>query len=86
MDIAKRFFCRLADLIDVKSIVTFLLIGTLCYLAIRQNTEIPSELLAAVVSSIVTYFFTKKSNTEAGNSETNAPTSGATQQSDVTDN
>lgn len=53
---------RLAALIDVKSIVTFALIGTLCYLAISQNVALPSELLASIISAVITYFFTKKVN------------------------
>jgi hypothetical protein len=52
---------RIADLINIKSIVTLALIGTLCALAVRQDTEISSELLAATVGSVVTYFFTRKS-------------------------
>lgn len=54
---------NIAGLIDVKSIVTFLVMGTLCALVIQQGIEIPSELFAAVVSSIITYFFTKNTNT-----------------------
>ena len=51
---------KLAKLIDVKSITTFGLIGTLCVLAIRQNVAIPSEALVAVVTAVVTDFFTRK--------------------------
>lgn len=58
----KKLGERLAALIDVKSIMTFFIIGTLCFLAVKQNTEIPSELLAAVISSVTTYFFTKKNS------------------------
>lgn len=54
------FVEKIAKLIDVKSIVTFAIVGVLCVLALRQNTEIPSELFAAVISSIMTYFFTKR--------------------------
>lgn len=53
---------RLAQLIDVKTILTFGVIGGLVALALKQNIQIPSELYAAVVSSIITYFFTKKNN------------------------
>lgn len=55
---------KLAKLIDVKSIVTFALIGTLCILAVRQDVTIPTEALIAVVTSVITYFFTKKSTAE----------------------
>lgn len=58
----KKLIDQITDLIDVKSFITFAIIFTLCLLAIKQNIEIPSELFAAVVSSIITYFFTKKSN------------------------
>lgn len=52
---------KFTKLVDVKSIVTFAVIGTLCGLAVRQNVAIPTEVFAAVVSSVITYFFTKKS-------------------------
>lgn len=51
---------NIASLVDVKTIVTFAVVGCLCYLATIQNVTIPSELFAAVISSIMTYFFTKK--------------------------
>lgn len=50
---------NLAALVKVKSIVTFAVIGCLCALVLRQNTQITSEMFAAVVSSVITYFFTK---------------------------
>jgi len=53
---------RLQKLLEVKSIVTFLLIGAMCFLAVRQNTEIPSEAFVAVISSVITYFFTRTKN------------------------
>lgn len=55
---------NIAKLIDVKTIITLALIGCLVMLAVRQNTPIPSELYAAVISSIMTYFFTKRSDSE----------------------
>lgn len=64
MEVFKKFLSNLIDLLDVKSIVTFLLIGTLCYLAVTQSVQIPSELLAAVISSIITYFFTKQTSSK----------------------
>ncbi len=56
---------QLKKLINVKSIMTFAFTGTMCYLAIKQNTNIPPELFAATVSAITTYFFTKKPGSEA---------------------
>lgn len=56
---------KFSKLIDVKSIVTICIIDTLCGLAIVQNIKIPSELFASVVSSIMTYFFTKRNGGEA---------------------
>jgi phosphotransferase system glucose/maltose/N-acetylglucosamine-specific IIC component len=53
---------KFSKLVDVKSIVTFGLVGTLCFLAIRQDTPIPTELLTAVVTAVITYFFTRKQN------------------------
>lgn len=53
---------RVARLLEVKSITTFALVGALCFLAIRQNTPIPTELYTAVVSAVITYFFTRKNN------------------------
>ena len=53
---------RVARLLEVKSITTFALVGVLCFLAIRQNTPIPTELYTAVVSAVITYFFTRKNN------------------------
>lgn len=51
---------RLCKLLEVKSLVTFALIGTLCLLALRQNTVIPGEMYTAVVTAVITYFFTRQ--------------------------
>lgn len=53
---------KLAKLVEVKSIVTFALVGVLCYLAVRQDTPIPTELYTAVVTAVITYFFTRKTD------------------------
>lgn len=53
---------NIAALVKVKSLVTFAIIGVLCVLVIRQNTQITSEMYAAVVSSVITYFFTKQTD------------------------
>jgi uncharacterized membrane protein len=48
-------------LLCVKSLVTFAVVGTLCVLATRQNISIPSEAFVGIATSVVTYFFIKKS-------------------------
>ncbi len=53
---------KLIKLIDVKTIVTFALIGTVCYLAISSRIRISEEFFAAIVTSVITYFFTKRAN------------------------
>lgn len=60
---------KITKLVDVKSIVTFALVGTLCFLAIRQDTQIPTELYTAVVTAVITYFFTRKTETNKNNEE-----------------
>ena len=52
---------KLAKLIELKSIVTLLLIGCTVYLAIVNKIEIQSETFIAIVMSIITYYFTRKS-------------------------
>ena len=66
---------KLTALINVKSIVTFALVGTLCGLAVggagvehhgqavAGGVRVSEELFAAVVTSVITYFFTRKGNT-----------------------
>lgn len=51
---------RLCKLIDVKTIITLLLIGTVCVLAAMQRVNIPSEFFASIVTAIITYYFTRK--------------------------
>ena len=53
---------KLAKLVEVKSIVTFALVGVLCYLAVKQDTPIPTELYTSVVTAVITYFFTRKTD------------------------
>lgn len=55
---------RLMRLLDVKSFVTFALIAVVCIQAIRQNVDMPSEYVASIVTAIVTYYFTRKDDTE----------------------
>lgn len=54
------FGMNLAKLVNVKTIMTFAIIAVFCTLSINQNVKLPPELFAAVISSIMTYFFTKK--------------------------
>lgn len=51
---------KLCKLIDVKTIITLLLIGTVCALAAMQRVNIPSEFFASIVTAIITYYFTRK--------------------------
>ena len=53
---------KLAKLIDVKTLVTFTVIGVFAYLAVAG--KITPENVMVVVSMIVTFFFAKKSDTE----------------------
>ena len=57
-----------AKLIDVKSIVTLILVTVFGVLCIRQNVTISTELLASVVTAVLTYLFTKKKSTNQDNS------------------
>jgi hypothetical protein len=50
----------IAALVNVKSCVTFALVGTLCALAFKSGLRISEELFAAVVTAVITYFFTRK--------------------------
>jgi hypothetical protein len=54
---------KFAKLIDVKSIVTFGIIGTVIFLAIRGSIK-PEDIMM-IAGMIITYFFTKKDNTPA---------------------
>ena len=50
----------LKKLLEVKSLVTFALIGATVYLAVFHKTELPPEFFASVVTAVVTYYFTRK--------------------------
>ncbi|MGN1031162.1 MAG: hypothetical protein ACI4PQ_06120 [Butyricicoccaceae bacterium] len=52
---------KLIALIDVKTFVTVALITVVCIQTIRQNILLPSEFIASTVSSVITYYFTRKS-------------------------
>ena len=51
---------KLAKLIDVKTIVTFMVVGVFSYLAVIGKIE-PKDFMA-VVLMIITFFFAKKSD------------------------
>jgi hypothetical protein len=55
---------RIADLINIKSIVTLMLVGTLCFLAVRQSVTVSTDLIAATIGSVITYFFTRRNDGE----------------------
>ena len=50
---------KFANLIDVKTIVTFAVVGVFSYLSITGKIE-PKDLMA-VVLMVITFFFAKKS-------------------------
>ena len=56
---------RLSRLIDVKTIVTFAVVGVFSYLAVIGKIE-PKDFMG-VVLMIITFFFAKKSDKEAHN-------------------
>ena len=60
---------RLTKLLDVKSLVTFALIGVVCVQSFRQNVSLPSEFVASIVTAIVTYYFTRKEGQEGENKD-----------------
>ncbi len=49
---------KIAKLIDVKTIVTFALVGTMVYLGVEDKIDSEKVYLMAMV--ILTYYFTKK--------------------------
>lgn len=60
--IAAKIGENFAELVKVKTITTLALVGTLCVLAFRSGLIISEELFAAVVTAVITYFFTKKND------------------------
>lgn len=49
---------KIANLIDVKTIVTFTIIGVFAFLSVKE--KISPENVMVVVSMIITFFFAKK--------------------------
>ena len=66
-DFMKKALTKLVEnaaaLVNVKTGVTFALVGTLCILSLRSNMTISQELFTAVLTAVITYFFTKKTET-----------------------
>ena len=63
---------KLAKLIDLKSIITILLVVTLIVLVVSNlpiNDEAIKTLFTTVTSSCFTYYFTKKKGKKKGNAE-----------------
>ena len=54
----------LKKLLTVKSIVTFIVISVTAYLAIAQRVGLSPEFFASVVTAVVTYYFTRRENTD----------------------
>lgn len=54
----KKIAHKAAALIDVKTIVTFALVGVTCVLALRG--QVSEEFFASVVTAVITYFFTRR--------------------------
>ena len=59
----KKLMENLAELLKIKSLITMALIGCFVYLAIVSKLQISPELFAAVVTSVTTYYFLRKTNT-----------------------
>lgn len=55
---------RLAKLIDVKTVVTFMVVGVFSYLAVVDRVE--TKDFMAVVLMIITFFFAKKADQTEG--------------------
>jgi hypothetical protein len=55
----QKFEHIVEQLFSVKSIISLVLIFTVCYLSIKQDVTLPSEFIVAIVSSVITYFFAK---------------------------
>lgn len=59
---------KIKNLIDVKSIVTLVLVLVLALLVVTcsEPNENVFDLFKTVMTMVITYFFTKKSNKESG--------------------
>lgn len=51
---------ELKALLKVKSIITLSVLGVFVYLAV--TCHLSTELISSVISSVITYYFTKKEN------------------------
>lgn len=55
---------KLTKLVEVKSVVTFALIGVTCYLAVVSKIALSAEFFASVVTAVITYYFTRKDKSD----------------------
>lgn len=56
----KELIKAITELLKVKSLITLSIIGTLVFLAVNGTIEI--SVFTGISSSIITYYFTRKSN------------------------
>lgn len=61
------FKTRLAKLIDVKTIVTFTLVGAITHGFIARYVSV--EVFVPLVTAVITYFFTRKDNKTGGDAQ-----------------
>lgn len=54
----KKFADNISNLIDVKTVVTFAVVGFTCWGFSKEM--IPSEAFMTISSAVITYYFTKK--------------------------
>lgn len=62
----KEIIDIIAKIVNVKSIVTFGLVYTVCKLALVNNIVITSEVFTGIVMAVITYYFTKSNNDKKG--------------------
>ena len=53
---------NISDLIDLKTIISLMLITTTCYLVITGKVE--TETFMMLVTAVITYYFTRKKEVE----------------------
>jgi len=61
--VSNKLVERIVKLLDVKTIITFGIIGTVIYLAVRGTIDSQNMVLFAGI--VMTYFFTKDNNKTA---------------------
>lgn len=58
---------NVGKLIKVKSIVTLMLVAVFCTQVIRQNTEIPTETVVAIITAATTSLFVRSAHKDGTN-------------------